>query len=694
LPNRFAKQRVVACPTTSVSPWSQLPLKTQPLIPKKLITLVDVGSGGTRLVMFMRQEDGKVQQCCRKECATENSALVKATTYGTSRYGAETNIDNVAEFSKALFEDARNSILNMTLDEKGKTMGANEPSRCPSLYAELKGKGADHWHDIVKKSGEIRCLATAGARITAVSLAGKQADKFANDLVGGFKKMLRDQAGPYKMTADSNLVAGAILDGTYESYFGMINGFRTAKAENVDFDAKKAIYFEVGGASQQIGWHIDAEADTETTTNDDTEADTETTTTTTGPTAADCIVHSAKTSVACSVQKKCTEGDGKGLKKILAKPLCKAAGCRMPDNVCVPPVAASTARFARQKTMLRSAKGPMDMAYPVKDVAGYDSATTAAEIAHKHAYAASILGTGTDRFTVHLLRHAIRKHVKESDPNVAYCPCLPSQKPNEEGQELTEDQYTTIKKVGETIQQTGMVFKGADNSVPNGVSDAAKDPEIQAWLSANTDRKIVGKKENYHECTRFIKKMFRDPVEVDDVGGTPKRTFHESFEIYQTELKKGNLFEAPGTIVYNSNALTGSGDHGVNNKPCGKEVSWEDLRKYTETSCEAKVDDTTNKFAFPNCAAASQAMVFIQELFGAEHQKIDGEGPDDFPHRFLSQTQKDTLKILPIAASWTPVAAEYVLDQQQFQTGEVKTWRPFKADSTATSEDTQWADTW
>jgi len=330
----------------------------------------------------------------------------------------------------------------------------------------------------------------------------------------------------------------------------------------------------------------------------------------TGPTAADCVVHSAKTSVACSVQKKCTEGDGKGLKKILAKPLCKAAGCRMPDNVCVPPVAASTARFARQKTMLRSAKGPMDMAYPVKDVAGYDSATTAAEIAHKHAYAASILGTGTDRFTVHLLRHAIRKHVKESDPNVAYCPCLPSQKKNK-GQELTEDQYTTIKKVGETIQQTGMVFKGEDNSVPNGVSDAAKDPEIQAWLSANTDRKIVGKKENYHECTRFIKKMFRDPVEVDDVGGTPKRTFHESFEIYQTELKKGNLFEAPGTIVYNSNALTGSGDHGVNNKPCGKEVSWEDLRKYTETSCEAKVDDTTNKFAFPNCAAGTYPFDFI-----------------------------------------------------------------------------------
>ena len=87
-------------------------------------------------------------------------------------------------------------------------------------------------------------------------------------------------------------------------------------------------------------------------------------------------------------------------------------------------------------------------------------------------------------------------------------------------------------------------------------------------------------------------------------------------------------------------------------------------------------------------------MVFIQELFGAEHQKIDGPGIDDFPHRFLSQTQKDTLKILPIAASWTPVAAEYVLDQQQFQTGEVKTWRPFKADSTATSEDAQWADTW
>ena len=66
----------------------------------------------------------------------------------------------------------------------------------------------------------------------------------------------------------------------------------------------------------------------------------------TGPTAADCIVHSAKTSVACADDKKCTAGDGKGLKKSLAKPLCQAAGCRMPDNVCVPLVAASTENAA------------------------------------------------------------------------------------------------------------------------------------------------------------------------------------------------------------------------------------------------------------------------------------------------------------------------------------------------------------
>merc|ERR1719183_2821229 len=346
-----------------------------------------------------------------------------------------------------------------------------------------------------------------------------------------------------------------------------------------------------------------------------------------------------------------------------------------------------------KKTMLRSAKGPMDMAYPVKDVAGYASATAADDIAHKHAYAASILGTGTDRFTVHLLRHAIRHHVDESDPNVAYCPCLPSQKMTV-GVELTEDQYTTIKKVGDAIQQTGMVYKDPKHgSIPNGVKDSAKDPEIEAWLSANSDRKIVGKKENYHECTRFIKKMFRDQEEKDDVGGDPKRTFHESFQIYQDELKKTPLFEAPGTIVYNSNALTGGGRHGVNGKPCGKEVTWEDLRKYTETSCEAKVGDASNIFAFPNCAAASQAMVFIQELFGTE--ETHAASPNNFPHRVLSTAQKEHLKILPIAASWTPIAAEYVLDQQEFQDakGGVKEWCPFKADGTHVSEDGHWADT-
>ena len=84
-------------------------------------------------------------------------------------------------------------------------------------------------------------------------------------------------------------------------------------------------------------------------------------------------------------------------------------------------------------------------------------------------------------------------------------------------------------------------------------------------------------------------------------------------------------------------------------------------------------------------------MVFIQELFGTE--ETTRPAPNDFPHRVLSAAQKEHFKILPIAASWTPIAAEYVLDQQQFQDpNNPKIWRPFKADGTHVSEDAQWAD--
>jgi len=62
----------------------------------------------------------------------------------------------------------------------------------------------------------------------------------------------------------------------------------------------------------------------------------------------DCVRHSAKTSAECSVQKLCTAGNGNGLKKMLAKPLCKAAGCRMPNNVCVPLVAAPKLKNKKQ----------------------------------------------------------------------------------------------------------------------------------------------------------------------------------------------------------------------------------------------------------------------------------------------------------------------------------------------------------
>tara|TARA_B110000090_G_C13241703_1_gene392748 strand:+ start:146 stop:427 length:282 start_codon:yes stop_codon:yes gene_type:complete len=90
-------------------------------------------------------------------------------------------------------------------------------------------------------------------------------------------------------------------------------------------------------------------------------------------------------------------------------------------------------------------------------------------------------------------------------------------------------------------------------------------------------------------------------------------------------------------------------------------------------------------------------LVFIQELFGEKNDGSLLNEPNNFPHMVLSEDKdiKKKLFIIPIATSWTAVAAEYVLDQKQYQDdkGGIKQWRPFKSDETHASEDAHWADT-
>jgi len=602
--------------------------------PQKLVTLVDVGSGGTRLVMFMKQDDGKVTACCKDECSTEKSEEVIQCSVGTSRYSANTTIKDVATYSSALFDAAY------------ATLKSESEERCPSLFTHIS-ESKQNYYDSIKGSLEIRVLATAGARITAVNSAilNPHDNKFATIVVAGFQQMLQDPTGNYKMDAPPastpSLVQGAIMDGTYEAYFGLVNGFNKVDKIPIEgFDAKKAIYFEVGGASQQIGWHT--------------------------------------------------------------------AGTADPNE-----------RFVRQSTMLRSGKsrGPMDMAYPVTNVAGHTDATSADDIAHKHVFAASILGTGTDRFTVHLLRHAVRT----AEGDTAVCPCLPAAEPD--AQHHTVPKMTTLKwdHDGNRIEMTGMDFKGIGDypkNYPNGVKDSAADEFIADWLKANPNRKIVPTKNevdlvkegeegtvgepkknwqiyNHKHCTRFIKKMFRDQEEKDDVGGT-KRTFHAQFQKWQAALKDAKLYASPGKIVFNSNALTSAG----HSNEANKQMTYEKLTELADDYCYAKDEDLGTKdspFAFPKCIAASQALVFIQELFGEKNDGSLLNEPNNFPHMVLSEDKdiKKKLFIIPIATSWTAVAAEYVLDQKQYQDdkGGIKQWRPFKSDETHASEDAHWADT-
>jgi hypothetical protein len=80
----------------------------------------------------------------------------------------------------------------------------------------------------------------------------------------------------------------------------------------------------------------------------------------------------------------------------------------------------------------------------------------------------------------------------------------------------------------------------------------------------------------------------------------------------------------------------------------------------------------------------------VEELLGDVE-----ETKHEHKYFVLSEERKTTLKVLPIAVSWSPVAAEYVLDQKQYQKdlNGVKEWRGFDASHTHASEDAFHKDT-
>lgn len=493
---------------------------------KKLITIADVGSGGTRLIMFVKTDDG-VSQCCKDTCSSENSPSV-INLPGKSRYTGDMTFDKVKIFSKALFEDAL-----VTLKDEAK-------DRCPELYDEIKDDSDGHrFKEIVTESSGVRILATAGARRNAVNDAvassGRDIKAFNTVLVAGFQQMFKAEYGVEKPT---HFADGSIMDGTYEAYFGLVEGFKTAKKTAESFDSKNAVYFEVGGASQQVGWFNENQQAVE--------------------------------------------------------------------------------RFQHQSTMLRSAKsrGPMHMTYPTSNVADVKNLAPggdASQIVAKNVFAASILGTGLDRFFVHLLLHAVRRAIHKGE-QVATCPCLPSVE--KDGEELNENQYTTLKwnAAEKRIEQSGIIFrskkKDKDDQIldpveymyPNGITDSAEESEITDWLKV-TGHKIIGKKADYMGCVRAIRHTFAE--NKDDVGGE-KRTFHEQFAKWRLALQSATAEHGDiNTIVYNSLALTGGGKGTVAGEKCGTLITYAQLVANAEQKCKWSADwyKATEVFSFPACAA-------------------------------------------------------------------------------------------
>ena len=220
---------------------------------QKVLTMVDVGSGGTRLSVYKADENGLVQACCHggdDPCIKEGADNEMPNRDRQFTYvcpGGEPNAnryqDGVTTTKITGCVDHQMKMLYLAIKEE-----AQEDARspCASLVADTDAAG---FTEKIKKSLSLTLFATAGAR----RLENKN-EQFNKIMVDGFKAYFGTGAGATK-------VKGGILEGPMEGYFGLNTG--AIQLSNMGISAtdirKKMIYIEVGGASQQAGWYTDYE---------------------------------------------------------------------------------------------------------------------------------------------------------------------------------------------------------------------------------------------------------------------------------------------------------------------------------------------------------------------------------------------------------------------------------------------------
>ena len=146
-------------------------LTATPPNPSNLAVMADVGSEGTRLVLFVKTKDEIVECCgkgtpCARECAGDGCHEIDQIEI-QSRYGADTTKQQVAKFAELL--------VNASYDK----VRAKNKTACVSYL----GKNAAEFKTILSKAN-IVLLATAGARRIEVATPSRYQDVF----VAGFQQ--------------------------------------------------------------------------------------------------------------------------------------------------------------------------------------------------------------------------------------------------------------------------------------------------------------------------------------------------------------------------------------------------------------------------------------------------------------------------------------------------------------------------
>ena len=139
--------------------------------PSNLAVMADVGSGGTRLILYVKSK-GEIVECCGKgdpcarECAGDGCSDIDQIEI-QSRYGANTTKQQVADFAELLVKASYDKVR------------AKNKTACVSFL----GKNEAEFKTILSKAN-IVLLATAGARRIEVATPSRYQDVF----VAGFQQ--------------------------------------------------------------------------------------------------------------------------------------------------------------------------------------------------------------------------------------------------------------------------------------------------------------------------------------------------------------------------------------------------------------------------------------------------------------------------------------------------------------------------